>query len=216
MTESLAEGLHRGSDGVVRCWWAGDDPLYGRYHDEEWGVPIGDERVLYELLCLEGFQAGLSWITILRKRDAFRAAFADFDPARVAVLGADDVEQLMGDAGIVRNRAKIEATIGNAQAALAMAPGELAALVWGAEPADDDRPPVLDAAALRDLVTSPQATALSKALKQRGWRFVGPTTVYAFLQSAGVVNDHLEGCPRRTACEHGRATFARPSGATGR
>ncbi len=178
-------------------------------------MPIGDERVLFELLCLEGFQAGLSWITILRKRDAFRTAFAGFEPARVAVFDDEDVERLMGDAGIVRNRAKIAASIGNACAALTMAPGELAALVWGAEPADDDRPTVVDAEAVRALVTSPEATALSKALKQRAWRFVGPTTVYAFLQSAGVVNDHLRGCHRRSACEQARATFDRPPGALG-
>ena len=211
MTDDLAEGLHRGPDGVVRCWWAGDDELYGRYHDEEWGVPVADERVLYELFCLEGFQAGLSWITILRKREAFRAAFEGFVPERVAGFGPDDVARLMADPGIVRNRAKIEAAIGNARAALRLAPGELSGLVWAAEPAPDRRPPVVDAAAVRALTTNVEATVLSKQLKQRGWRFVGPTTVYALLQSAGVVDDHLEGCPRRAACEAARAGFVRPA-----
>jgi DNA-3-methyladenine glycosylase I len=173
-------------------------------------VPIGDERTLFELLCLEGFQAGLSWITILRKREAFRAAFAGFDPAVVASFGDDDVERLMADATIVRNRAKIEAVVGNARAALAMPPGELAGMIWGAETSPEERPAVVDAEAVRALVTSPGAVALSKALKGRGWRFVGPTTLYALLQSAGVVNDHLDGCPRREACEAARAGFERP------
>jgi DNA-3-methyladenine glycosylase I len=207
----VTDGLRLGADGVIRCWWAGDGATYGRYHDTEWGVPIADERVLFELLCLEGFQAGLSWITILRKRDAFRSAFDGFDPVVVAGFGPNEVGRLMADAGIVRNRAKIEAAIGNARAAIAMAPGELAAMVWEADPAPEDRPAVLDADAVRSLVTSPGAIALSKALKRRGWRFVGPTTVYAFLQSAGVVNDHVEGCPRQEACEAARAAFTRPS-----
>ncbi len=206
----MTEGLHRGPDGVVRCWWAGDDETYGRYHDEEWGVPIGADRTLFELLCLEGFQAGLSWITILRKREAFRTAFAGFDPEVVASFGDDDVERLMADAAIVRNRAKIEAVVGNARAALAMAPGELPWLVWAAETSPEGRPAVIDAEAVRALVTSPGAVASSKALKARGWRFVGPTTLYALLQSAGVVNDHLHGCPRRDACEAARAAFDRP------
>ena len=211
MGDELADGLVRGSDGVVRCWWAGaDDPLYGRYHDEEWGIPLDDDRVLFELLCLEGFQAGLSWITILRKRDAFRLAFEGFDPARVASFGPSDVERLMADASIVRNRAKIEAAIGNARAALAMAPGELASLVWQAEAASAERPATIDAATVRSLVTSPGSVELSEALKARGWRFVGPTTIYAFLQSAGVVDDHLDGCPRRPVCEAARSAFVRP------
>ena len=208
--ERLAEGLHRGGDGVVRCWWAGDDELYGRYHDDEWGVPIGDDRVLFELLCLEGFQAGLSWITILRKRDAFRSAFAGFDPAQVAAFGPDHVARLMADPSIVRNRAKIGATIGNARAVLEMAPGELARLVWESEPTAHGRPAVLDAVAVRSLVSTFESTAVSKVLKHLGWRFIGPTTIYAFMQSAGVVNDHVAGCPRRAACEQARAVFVHP------
>ena len=211
MSEPLADGLVRGVDGIVRCWWAGsDDEAYGRYHDEEWGVPVGDDRVLFELLCLEGFQAGLSWITILRKREAFRRAFAGFDPGRVAAFGPADVERLLGDPGIVRNRAKVEATITNAAVACGLPPGELGRLVWGSEPAPEERPVTLDAAAVRELVTTPAATALSRTLKGLGFRFVGPTTVYSLLQSAGVVNDHLEGCPRRVACAVARAAFVPP------
>lgn len=210
----LADGLVRGGEGIVRCWWAGaDDEAYARYHDEEWGVPIGDDRVLFELLCLEGFQAGLSWITILRKREAFRRAFVGFEPGRVAAFGPADVERLLGDTGIVRNRAKIEATIGNAAAAWRLPPGELGRLVWSSEPGPGDRPATIDATAVRSLVATPASTALSRTLKARGFRFVGPTTVYAFLQSAGVVNDHVEGCPRRVACAAARAAFIPPGAA---
>ena len=209
--EPVAGGLVRGDDGVVRCWWAGaGDEHYGRYHDEQWGVPIGDDRVLFELLCLEGFQAGLSWITILRKRDAFRRAFAGFDPERVAAFGPDDVERLLADPSIVRNRAKIEAAIGNAAAACRLGEGELARLVWAVEPGPQDRPATMDEAAVRSLVAPPASVALSRTLKAHGFRFVGPTTVYAFLQSAGVVNDHVDGCPRRDACEAARVRFVRP------
>ena len=211
MSDGLADGLLRGPDGVVRCWWAGDDEDYLRYHDDEWGVPIGDGRVLFELLCLEGFQAGLSWITILRKRASFRAAFAGFEPERVAAFGPEDVERLLSDAGIVRNRAKIEAVIGDARAALELAPGELAALVWAGEPPPHRRPAVVDAAAVRALASTEESVRLSKGLKAHGFRFVGPTTVYALMQSAGVVNDHLEGCERRAACELARSGFVRPA-----
>ena len=215
MTDDLADGLLQGADGVVRCWWAGTDEAYLRYHDEEWGVPIGDGRVLFELLCLEGFQAGLSWITILRKREAFRAAFAGFEPERVAAFGPEDVERLLADAGIVRNRAKIEAVIGNARAALELPPGELARVIWQGEPPPHRRPAVVDAAAVRALASTEESVQVSRTLKRLGWRFVGPTTVYALLQSAGVVNDHLDGCARREACEFARAAFVRP-GPTGR
>ena len=210
MTDDLADGLLRGADGVVRCWWAGSDEAYLRYHDEEWGIPIADGRVLFELLCLEGFQAGLSWITILRKREAFRAAFAGFEPERVAGFGPEDVERLLADAGIVRNRAKIEAAIGNARAALQMPPGALAHVIWQGEPPPNRRPAVVDATAVRALASTEESVQVSKSLKRLGWRFVGPTTVYALMQSAGVVNDHLEGCARREACELARAEFVRP------
>jgi DNA-3-methyladenine glycosylase I len=191
------DGLRTGDDGVVRCWWPGTDPDYLRYHDEDWGTPMHGDAALFELLCLEGFQAGLSWITILRKRPAFRAAFDGFVPEVVAGYGPADVERLMGDAGIVRNRAKIEATIGNAQALLDLqaAGRTLDELVWeGGAHAPRPRPK-----AIGDIPAStPEAAALSKELKRLGFRFVGPTIVYAFLQSAGIVDDHLEGCFRAT------------------
>jgi DNA-3-methyladenine glycosylase I len=193
----LADGLVEGADGRVRCWWCGSDPDYIRYHDEDWGTPMHGDRALFELLCLEGFQAGLSWITILRKRPAFQAAFDGFDPEVVAHYGPTDVERLMADAGIVRNRAKIEATIGNAQALLALqderGADALDRLVWtmGEHPPRARRTTRSEIPADTDV-----ATALSKELKRLGFRFVGPTIVYAFLQSAGVVDDHLAGCWR--------------------
>ena len=184
-------GLIRGSDGRRRCWWCGDAPDYVRYHDEEWGRPVRDDVRLFEKVCLEGFQASLSWLTILRKRDAFRRAFAGFEPARVARFGARDVERLLGDAGIVRHRGKIESTINNARRALEL--GSLAEHVWGFRP-ERPRPRRLTRAALAARTTSPEAIALSKDLKRRGWTFVGPTTVYAFMQAMGLVNDHISGC----------------------
>jgi DNA-3-methyladenine glycosylase I len=192
----LHEGLRLHEDGTVRCWWCGDDPTYVAYHDDDWGTPIHDDRALFELLCLEGFQAGLSWITILRKRPAFRAGFDGFDLERVAGYDEPDIERLLGDAGIVRHRGKIEATIANARATLALhgAGRTLAELVWtmGAAPAGRARP-----SSIGEIPgASPEATVLSKELKKLGFRFVGPTTVYAFLQSAGVVDDHLVGCFR--------------------
>ena len=180
---------------TLRCWWCGDDPLYVAYHDDEWGVPVRDERALFELLTLEGAQAGLSWITILRKRAGYRDAFAGFDPAAVARLDERDVERLLADSRIVRNRAKVTATIDNARALVAMhAAGEsLSDLVWSYAPAAGRRRPT----GPDDIpVTTPEATALSKDLKRRGFRFVGPTIVYAFLQAAGVVDDHVVGCFR--------------------
>ncbi|HEU4406014.1 MAG TPA: DNA-3-methyladenine glycosylase I [Polyangiaceae bacterium] len=182
-----------GADGVARCWWCGDDPLYQRYHDGEWGRPLHGEDAVFEKLVLEGMQAGLSWITILRKREAFRAAFAGFRIAAVAEFGERDVARLLGDAAIVRNRAKIEAAIGNARAARAMLErGEsLDALCWSFAPRPRGRP-----LTPRDEIpaATPESTALSKALLARGFRFVGPTTMYALMQSGGLVNDHLEGC----------------------
>lgn len=187
--------LIEGVDGRTRCWWCGDDPTYVAYHDDEWGRPTTDEREQFELLCLEGAQAGLSWITILRKRDGYRRAFEGFAPEVLAGWGEADVERLLGDAGIVRNRLKIQSVITNAQALLAMheAGESLAELVWSFAPpprpsplSPDDEIPA----------TTPEAEALSKALKQRGFRFVGPTIVYAHMQSAGVVDDHLAGCFR--------------------
>ena len=193
-------GLLRGSDGRRRCWWGGSTPDYLAYHDEEWGRPVRDDRGLYERMVLEGFQSGLSWLTILRKRENFRAAFAGFDIETVAGFGERDVARLLADAGIVRHRGKIEAAIANAVAARAMhADGEsLAELIWSYAPSGRRRAP----RSLDDLpATTPESTALSKDLKRRGFRFVGPTTAYATMQACGVVNDHLAGCWVRAEVE---------------
>ena len=179
-----------------RCWWADKDPLYVAYHDDEWGRPVVDDRRLFEKLALEGFQSGLSWITILRKRPAFRAAFAGFDPAVVARYDGRDVRRLLRDAGIVRHRGKIEAAIANARAVLALQRemGSFAAYVWSFAPAPSRGGP----AARGDIPSTTSAsTALARDLKHRGFRFVGPTTVYAFMQAMGLVNDHLRTCPTR-------------------
>ena len=191
------DDLVTGPDGLARCGWAGDAEDYVRYHDEEWGRPVRDDRALFEKVTLEAFQSGLSWLIILRKREAFRAAFAGFDPARVAAFGDADVERLMGDAGIVRNRAKIEATIANAKAAVAMADaGEsLAELLWGFAPDPADRPAPRSMADVP--ASTPESAAMAKELKRRGFRFVGPTTAYALMQACGLVNDHLAGCCAR-------------------
>ena len=181
-----------GADGRRRCGWGALTEDYAAYHDLEWGRPVTDDVRLYEKLCLEGFQSGLSWLTILRKRDNFRAAFAGFDPAAVAAYGPDDVERLMADAGIVRNRAKIEATISNARLVSELAEGELDALLWSFAPVEHRRP----ASFAHVPATTPESVAMSKALRKRGFRFVGPTTMYALMQSAGMVDDHVDGCWR--------------------
>jgi DNA-3-methyladenine glycosylase I len=180
-----------GEDGRARCGWGASTPEYVRYHDEEWGKPVRDADALFERLCLEAFQSGLSWLTILRKREAFRAAFAGFRIADVARFGERDVERLMGDAGIVRNRAKIEAAIANARAAVEVE--DLSALIWSFAP--DGRPAPRSFADVP--AVTPESTALAKELKRRGFRFVGPTTAYALMQACGLVNDHLEGCHAR-------------------
>jgi DNA-3-methyladenine glycosylase I len=188
-----ADGLVEGPDGRWRCPWPGDDPLYRDYHDTEWGVPVHDERRLYEKVCLEGFQAGLSWLTVLRKRPAFREAFHGFDPARVAAMDEADVGRLLDDAGIIRHRGKIEATIANARCVVALreAGESFHDLVWSFAP----DPPPPRPARMRDVpATTTASTALSRALHRRGFRFVGPTTAYAFMQSMGMVDDHLVGC----------------------
>jgi DNA-3-methyladenine glycosylase I len=192
--------LARGDDGLRRCWWGGSTPDYVAYHDEEWGRPVTDGRGIYERLVLEGFQSGLSWLTILRKRDNFRAAFANFEVERVARFGKRDVNRLLGDAGIVRHRGKIEAAIANAKAAAAL-DVPLAELVWSYAPQGRRRAP----RALGDLpALTPESTALSKDLKRRGFRFVGPTTAYAAMQACGIVNDHLAGCWVRPEVERER------------
>lgn len=185
-------GLHLGSDGVTRCWWCGDDPHYMRYHDEEWGVRVDDDRRLFEKICLEGFQAGLSWLTILRKRENFRAAFDDFDFHTIATYTEDDVTRLLGNAGIIRHRGKINATMNNAKRALEMIEeyGTLSAYFWAYAPTQHVQP-----ATQKDVqATSPESHALAKDLKKRGWKFVGATTCYAFMQAMGMVNDHIIGC----------------------
>ena len=186
--------LRVGSDGVARCWWCGDDPLYVEYHDTEWGVPIRGDREMFERLVLEAFQSGLSWITILRRREGFRAAFANFDPHVIAEFGAADRARLMADTGIIRNNAKIDATIHNAGIVANMMdtePGALDELIWSHAP-NGRRPAIRD---ITDLpAVTPESIALAKALKKRGFKFVGPTTAYAHMQAVGVVNDHVNGC----------------------
>lgn len=202
-------------DGApARCFWVPEDnPAYQAYHDDEWGFPVDDDQRLFEKICLEGFQSGLSWWTILRKREAFRAAFAGFDFEAVARFGPPDVERLLGDAGIVRHRGKIEATIGNARRAceLVEREGSLAAYIWSFEPDPESRPAELTEAALRALSTSTESVALSKDLKKRGWRFFGPTTAYAFMQAMGLVNDHTEACATRRRASEARSRFSVPA-----
>jgi len=191
---------------MARCWWAGSDPLYVRYHDEEWGFATADDRYLFEKICLEGFQAGLSWLTILRKRENFRRAFAGFDARRVARFTARDVQRLLKDAGIVRHRGKIESTINNARRCLDVQRefGSLARYCWQFEPPAGTRPKRLTRRVLKALAQTDASTALSRDLRKRGWTFVGPTTMYAFMQAVGIVNDHLDDCPARV-----KATSAR-------
>jgi len=212
MSSRLAEGLVAGSDAEPRCWWGAAPPEYLAYHDTEWGRPVDDDHRLFEKICLEGFQAGLSWLTILRKREHFRRAFANFAFARVARFTSRDVERLLGDAGIIRHRGKIESTINNARRAsdLAGEYGSLAAYFWSFEPDRAARPAKVTKKALGSMNTTEQSRTLAKDLKRRGWTFVGPTTVYAFMQAMGLVNDHLEGCTVRAAIERDRRRFRRP------
>ncbi len=193
-----------GPDGKLRCHWCAATPEYLDYHDTEWGFPVGDDRHLFEKLSLESFQSGLSWRTILNKRDNFRAAFCNFDIDRVARFTSRDVERLLGDAGIVRHRGKIEATINNAQRAreLIAAEGSLAAFIWSFEPDRKSESQIVS--------TSAESLALSKALKKRGWKFVGPTTVYAFMQAMGLVNDHADDCVIKAKVQRANKSFRRP------
>lgn len=198
----------KAGDGIRRCWWCGADPLYVQYHDDEWGVPVDDDKRLFEKVCLEGFQSGLSWLTILKKRESFRESFSGFDFHQVARYRSDKVDNLLGNAGIIRHRGKIEATINNAQRAIELVEerGTLAAFFWQFEP---KKSPVLRR---RDQVaaTSEESVAMSKELKQRGWSFVGPTTCYAFMQSMGMVNDHLRSCDHWQTTNDQRKKFKRP------
>ena len=194
--------VETGEDGEDRCWWGGSTPDYIVYHDEEWGYPVADDRTLFEKVSLEGFQSGLAWITILRKRENFRRAFHGFDISKVAEMDAADVERLLQDAGIVRHRGKVESTINNARQAqiLIADEGSLAHFFWSYEP---------DTSNISDTQT-PESTEMSKELKRRGFTWVGPTTAYAFMQAMGLVNDHLEGCYVREKALAARAVFAKP------
>lgn len=208
----LPEGLFSDADDKPKCFWCAGHDDYEAYHDDEWGQPVDNDIRLFEKLCLEGFQAGLSWLTILRKRENFRKAFKGFDFKKVARFGEKDVERLLQDAGIVRHRGKIEATINNAKRALEMVKeeGSIAAFIWRYEPDPKARPKKLTKKALMKLTQAPESAALSKELKKRGWRFVGPTTMYALMQAMGMVNDHIEGCHIREVVENARKTFKRP------
>ncbi|CAI2935919.1 DNA-3-methyladenine glycosylase I [Aminobacter niigataensis] len=210
--EEKKTGLMLGADGATRCFWSGTLPDYLHYHDNEWGRPVTDEIRLFEKICLEGFQSGLSWLTILRKRDNFREAFSGFDFDKVAEYGETEIERLLGNPGIVRHRGKIVSTINNARRAreLADEAGSLAAWFWKFEPGADERPEVVDYPTLIANPTTPTSTRISKELKKRGWSFVGPTTVYAFMQAMGLVNDHIEGCMCRPKIEAERKAFKRP------
>lgn len=205
MTKSSDKGIITGADGIRRCWWCGDDPLYVQYHDQEWGMPVRDDHRIYEKICLEGFQAGLSWITILRRRDQFRRSFAQFDMEKVARFTDKKVDSLVQNPAIIRHRGKIESTINNARQAIALieSEGSLSDFVWAFQPRR--------ATVYRDRNKIPastdESTALSKELKRRGWSFVGPTTCYAMMQSLGLVNDHLRSCHCWEKVEEARKTF---------
>ncbi len=205
-------GLFTDSSHTTRCAWCQASASYQYYHDTEWGFPVKDERRLFEKICLEGFQAGLSWLTILNKREAFRAGFANFEMARVAQFDAADAQRLVLDAGIVRHRGKIASTINNARRALALQQefGSLAAYFWRYEPVPSSRPALITRQTLNGVTTSPESTAMSKDLRKRGWSFVGPTTLYAFMQAMGLVNDHLEGCHARRRALDAKAAFEVP------
>ncbi len=211
MTDDTS-GVAHGPDGIARCWWQDGQEDYAAYHDEEWGRPVDDDRRLFEKVCLEGFQAGLSWLTILRKRENFRKAFANFEFEQVARFTETDVDRLLTDAGIVRHRGKIESTINNAKRAIELREefGSLAAYFWSFEPGPEERPRRITKEALLAIPKTPTSTLISKDLKKRGWSFVGPTTIYAFMQAMGMVNDHLEGCAFRTIVEEERKAFVRP------
>jgi DNA-3-methyladenine glycosylase I len=208
----MTDGIAVGEDGVARCWWGASTDEYRAYHDTEWGFPVTDDRRLFEKLCLEGFQAGLSWLTILRKREGFRRAFVGFDFERVARYGDREVKRLLDDATIVRHRGKIESTINNARRCVRLVEeeGSLAAYVWRFEPDPATRPRRLTADVLREFAITPESRALAKDLKQRGWTFVGPTTVYAFMQAMGLVNDHLHGCAIRAQAAQARTRLHPP------
>ena len=206
-------GLFSDDHAVTRCVWCRATPHYQQYHDTEWGFPVRDDRRLFEKICLEGFQAGLSWLTILNKREAFRAGFANFEFDAVADFTEADQKRLVLDAGIVRHRGKIESTINNAKRAqeLCREFGSLAAYFWRYEPEAGTRPSQITRQTLSGVTTSPESIAMSKDLRKRGWSFVGPTTMYAFMQAMGLVNDHLEGCVARQRALDARKKFSVPN-----
>ena len=210
-------GLLKDDKGISRCFWCMSDPLYIAYHDREWGFPVFDDTRLFEKICLEGFQSGLSWLTILRKRENFREAIADFNIATVARFGKRDVNRLLKDAGIVRHRGKIESTINNARRAIELIEefGSLARYVWQFEPPVKDHPRRLDWKTIAAATSTPQSIAMSKDLKRRGWSFVGPTTIHAFMQAMGLVNDHVTGCCTRQVAEAARHRAKRPQATAG-
>lgn len=197
---------------MPRCWWAGQDELYANYHDKEWGFPVTNDHRLFEKICLEGFQAGLSWLTILRKRENFREAFHAFDFERIATYKSKDVERLLKNEGIIRHRGKIESTVNNAKQAIKLVSefGSLANFFWRQELDSSPRPKFIDKDFLIQQGVPPEAAALSKDLKKRGWTFVGPTTVYAFMQAMGLTNDHLSDCDARSAVMKAREKFKVP------
>ena len=204
----LADDIVIGPDQQARCWWCGNDPLYSAYHDDEWGMPVDNDQRLFEKMCLEGFQAGLSWITILKKRPAFRESFLNFDFKKVVHFEDSAVDRLVQNAGIVRHRGKIKSVINNAARAIETIDqhGSLAAFFWQFEPDDHQSPRSKDEAA----ATTPESTAMSKALKKNGWTFVGPTTCYALMQAMGMVNDHLPHCHAWSIVQQARESFTRP------
>ena len=213
MSEPAPNGLYRDDSQVARCVWCRATPAYQRYHDDEWGMPTHDDAHLLEKVCLEGFQAGLSWLTILNKREAFRRCFAGFDMDTLAAFDERDVERLLLEAAIVRHRGKIASTINNARRARELRDefGTLAAFFWQFEPPPSARPGQVTHQSLAGVTASAQSMALSKDLRKRGWSFVGPTTMYAFMQAMGLVNDHLEGCTARAKCLAARAAFQPPA-----
>jgi DNA-3-methyladenine glycosylase I len=201
----MKKGLKKGADGEVRCWWGADEGIYANYHDQEWGRPVTDDIRLFEKICLEGFQSGLSWLTILKKRENFRKAFKGFDFEKVARFNESSVARLLQDAGIVRHQGKIRSTINNAKQAIVLRDefGSLSDYFWQYKPEPKNRPKRMTHAALTKMTETEVSVALSKDLKKRGWTFVGPTTAYAFMQAMGMVNDHIEGCWVRGEIEDG-------------
>lgn len=213
MTNKIDDGLLTDTFEITRCAWCGEDTEYQRYHDTEWGVPIVNDQILFQKICLEGFQAGLSWLTVLRKRDNFMKEFDKFDFKKVSQYGDKDISRCLVNPGIIRHRGKIESTINNAKKAIELVNefGSLASFFWSFEPGMKNRPEKLTYAVASQLTMSTESIALSKALKKRGWTFVGPTICYSFMQAMGIVNDHVLGCSRRDDIETLRDVLIRPN-----